>query len=110
VDKVELGQVFHGVIRFSPDSIIHSLLFSYVFIQILQKKHRGTKPGKIQSTALPDMGQHKALNTVCSLLYRTVNSTYSSRRVSGRFEGAENGALVFMKDGPNFCPILLICK
>jgi len=58
------------------------------------------------------MGQHKALNigVVCSLLSRAVNTPFSSRGVSGRFEDAGNDALVFMKPVPNFCPVLLIFK
>lgn len=108
---MELGQVFLGVIRFSAVSIIQSLPFFKTLYKSYQKQERA-KPGKIQSNAIPDMGQHKALNigAVCSLLSRAIDASFSSRGVSGRFEVAGNDVLVFIKVVPHFCQILLIFK
>ena len=112
MDKVELGQVFLGVIRFSPFSVIHSLLCFLTSLYNSYQKQKWAKPGKIQSNVIPDMGQHKTLNivVVCSLLSRAITFPFPSRGVSGRFEGAGSDALVFMKGVPNFCPVLLKFK
>jgi hypothetical protein len=112
VDKVELGQVFLGVIRVSPVSIIHSLLRFLTSLSKTYEKQKGATPGKIQSNALPDTGKHKALNigVAFSLLSKAISSPFSSRGVSGSFEGAGNCVLVFTKRLPYFCPTLLKFK
>ena len=109
---MELEQVFLGEIRFSPVSIIHSLLCFITSLYKSYQKQNGAKPGKIQTNTLPDMGKHKAviIGVVCSLLSSAINSHFSSRGVSGSFEGAGNDALVFTKGVPYFCTILLKFK